>query len=67
MKKLFICIICLAIYGIAFNQTNVSGTISSDSTWDISGSPYIVTGNLTVASGATLTVDPSVVVQFNNS
>ena len=67
MKKLFTFIICFAIYGIAFSQTNVSGTISSDSIWDISGSPYIVTGNLTVSSGATLTVDPSVEVQFDNS
>jgi len=67
MKKLFTFIICLAIFGIANSQTNVSGTISSDSTWDISGSPYIVTGYLTVANGATLIVDPNVEVQFNNN
>ena len=48
-------------------QTNVSGTIASDSTWTLAGSPYIVTGNLTLNSGYTLTVDSGVVVRFQTN
>jgi parallel beta-helix repeat protein len=47
-----------------FAQTNISGTISSDSTLDVSGSPYIVTGSVSIASGVTLTVNPNVEVRF---
>ncbi|MDO4628945.1 MAG: carboxypeptidase regulatory-like domain-containing protein, partial [Planctomycetia bacterium] len=41
-----------------------SGTISSDQTW-LPGQVYHVTGNLTVASGATLTILPGAIVKFD--
>lgn len=44
--------------------TDVSGTVSSSATWTKEGSPYTLTGNLTVASGVTLTIEPSVVIQM---
>jgi parallel beta-helix repeat protein len=45
--------------------TPKSGTISSDDVWDIAGSPYWIEGNVTVVSGANLTIDPGVDVRFN--
>lgn len=50
---------------VAAGPTPVSGTISSDTTWMLDNSPYIVVGNITVAAGATLTVEPGVEVRFS--
>lgn len=52
-----------AAWGVG--PTNVSGSISSNTTWTLANSPYVMTGNVTVAAGVTLTVEPGVVVQGN--
>ncbi|UCE38704.1 MAG: Ig-like domain-containing protein, partial [Thermoplasmata archaeon] len=55
---------------IATNQVNaagptyVSGPISADTTWYFGDSPYIVTGDVTVQPGFTLTIEPGVEVKF---
>ncbi|NGZ90221.1 tandem-95 repeat protein [Psychroflexus maritimus] len=46
-------------------QTNVSGIINTNTTWTQANSPYIVTGNILVQTGSTLTIDPGVVVKVN--
>ena len=46
--------------------TYVSGLISSDTTWTVADSPYIVTGSILVEEGVTLTIEPGVVVKFNS-
>ena len=47
--------------------TNVSGTISTNTTWTLANSPYVMTGNVTVNAGVTLTIEPGVTVQGNAS
>jgi hypothetical protein len=48
-------------------STDVSGHITQDTTWDLTGSPYIVTGDVTVDAGFTLTIKPGVQVRFNGN
>ena len=44
---------------------SLAGTINSNTVWDNTGSlPLVVEGGLTVAAGATLTVQPGTVVKF---
>lgn len=52
----------LALPAAAWAATEVSGTISEDTTW--SDPVYYATSNVTVSSGVTLTIDPGVVVKF---
>ena len=47
--------------------TTVSGIISTNTTWRQSNSPYTVIGEVQVASGVTLTIEPGVVVNGNES
>jgi uncharacterized repeat protein (TIGR01451 family) len=44
-------------------DTSVGGTISVDTHWTTAGSPYIVTSDLTINAGVTLTIDAGVVVR----
>lgn len=46
-------------------NTNISGIISTNTTWTLTGSPYIISGNVLVNNGVTLTIEPGVVVKFN--
>lgn len=45
-------------------QTNVSGTIGSNTTWTLANSPYLITGNVGVPDGVTLTIEPGVQVEY---
>jgi RHS repeat-associated protein len=63
-----ILVLCLAAWGNALlAQTPVSGTIAANTTWTVAGSPYELTGSVTVAAEATLAVEPGVVVRFAQS
>jgi hypothetical protein len=46
--------------------TIVGGTIGTDTTWTLAGSPYILqTQNLTVSDNVTLTIEAGVTVEIN--
>jgi|GEM_PF-1540355 len=71
MKRVLILIVCFFISLIiaikSFAETPVSGNITIDTNWTLSESPYIVTGSIQVYPGATLTIEPGVIVRFNTS
>jgi hypothetical protein len=49
-------------------STVVAGPITTDTTWDTLGSPYLVTGGIVVVEeNATLTINPGVEVRFDLS
>ena len=43
--------------------TNVADDITSNTTWNKAGSPYILEDYIFVKSGVTLTIDPGVLIQ----
>lgn len=43
-----------------------ANTICSDTNWTLAISPVTVSSSLTIAAGATLTIDPGVIVQFGS-
>jgi hypothetical protein len=61
VKRIAVALLVL-LTPLASAQTDVSGTQSG--LWTAAGSPYRVTGQVTVPSGQTLTVDPGVEVNF---
>jgi RHS repeat-associated protein len=44
---------------------SVSGDVTTNTTWTLANSPYVVTGTMNVQSPAVLTVEPGVVVKFD--
>lgn len=66
MKKLFLIVLLVCVKQVNA-QTNVSGGIYSNTTWSVSGSPYVVTDTVVVFPGVTLTIQPGVTVKFANN
>ena len=48
----------------ASSSTNVSGYITTNTTWTLVGSPYVITADVIVTSNVFLTIEPGVVVKF---
>lgn len=66
--KLFLTSI-LALIGIQMSSalTVVSGGVYANTTWTLANSPYRMTGNIVVFPGATLTIEPGVVVNVKEN
>jgi hypothetical protein len=61
MKTLLLFVSILASSAI-IAQTSVSGGIYNNTTWNLAGSPYLVTGSIVVFPNRTLTIEPGVEV-----
>jgi hypothetical protein len=61
---LFFLLIFFGMCQVVHADVNVSGTISSNTTWTVENSPYHITGDVTVNNGVTLTLEPGVIVKF---
>lgn len=67
LNALLVALLLCAIFFITapvYGATSTSGTISSNTTWTKTNSPYTLTGNVAVDSGATLTIEPGVTIQI---
>jgi RHS repeat-associated protein len=54
--------------GPAYAATHIpTTTYTANTSWTVANSPYVLDGNVTVAAGATLTIDPGVIVKFNGN
>lgn len=64
--SLLLAMAALAVSGAASASTTVpGGTLASDTTWNVSGSPYFLQGDIVVPTGVTLTIDAGVDVAWN--
>jgi hypothetical protein len=62
MKHVILSIFILCLAFNFFSQTSVSGGIYQNTTWNVAGSPYLVTSSIVVFPGKTLTIEPGVEV-----
>jgi hypothetical protein len=53
--------------GTIISSVDGSQNITSDTVWTLAGAPYLVQTDVTVQNGATLTIEPGVVMKFNPS
>ncbi|WP_222427664.1 hypothetical protein, partial [Desulfobotulus alkaliphilus] len=69
--SVLVCMALLFFCPEAFARTEVRGQISTDTTWTVAGSPYIITGTVVVRGKdgddgvTTLTIEPGVELRFN--
>lgn len=54
----------VAAISMSAGATDVTGDVTSSTTWDKAGSPYVIKTNVVVQNGVTLTIDPGVDVKF---
>ncbi len=50
---------------VGSGDPEISGTLSND-TWSVTGGTYVIDGLVTIADGATLTIEPGTVIKFSS-
>lgn len=58
-------LIFFVLPSLAEAATDVADDILTDTVWDTEGSPYVVRNDISVALGATLSIEPGVIVKFD--
>ncbi|MFY9154125.1 MAG: dockerin type I repeat-containing protein [Prolixibacteraceae bacterium] len=67
MKKYFLFLFSAILFSFgSLAQTNLSSNITANTTLTTEFSPYVVTTNINVNAGVTLTVESGVVIKFNS-
>lgn len=66
MKKTLPLLFAIFFFNITKAQTTILGGVVSG-TWTKAASPYLIQGNLLIANGTTLSIEPGVRVNFNGS
>jgi hypothetical protein len=61
MRAILAAMMALAA-SVAWAETPVQGQLTQDTTWTTAGSPYVMTGDVLVPTGRTLTIEPGVEV-----
>lgn len=56
--------LALAVSNTAVAQTNIDTDVTSTTTWTTSGSPYLISSTIRVTTGATLTIEPGVIIRM---
>jgi hypothetical protein len=67
MKKLFLLLLMTGLMTSLTFALNHSGTISSNEAWFVSDNPHVITGNLIIADGVTLLIQPGCQIYFNGN
>ncbi len=67
MRKLLLLSMFTIIMSSITFALNHSGTISSNQAWFVGDNPHIITGNLTLADGVTLLIQPGCIIKFNGN
>ncbi|MDF1565123.1 MAG: PKD domain-containing protein [Deltaproteobacteria bacterium] len=62
-RKIALALLAAILLPASASATDVIGNLNVNTRWDLAGSPYVLTGDVTVAPQATLTIEPGVVVQ----
>ncbi len=68
MKKfLLLCVSIFLTPVFASAATTISSNITTNQTWTTASSTFIITADISIASGVTLTINPGVIVKFNGT
>jgi hypothetical protein len=65
LAAVYACMILFLPAGIAGAETLVRGSIGTDTVWSAGGSPYTLTGDVTVPAETSLTIDSGVTVNMD--